>query len=143
MRPILLKGHERSITSLKFNREGDLIFTASKYPTFVVWYTHNGERLGTYEGHTGAVWSIDVDSKFCALKNHSSLFWSTFRSISQIFQQIQFLNHPRTHTKSYYGRRSKLLILMSNLYSILGQYFQTLGRRTWKRNLKLVTQSTR
>jgi len=61
MRPILLKGHERSITSLKFNREGDLIFTASKYPTFVVWYTHNGERLGTYEGHTGAVWSIDVD----------------------------------------------------------------------------------
>jgi len=61
MRPILLKGHERSITWLKYNREGDLIFTTSKHPTFAVWYTDNGERLGTYEGHTGAVWSVDVD----------------------------------------------------------------------------------
>lgn len=121
MRPILLKGHERSITSLKFNREGDLIFTASKYPTFVVWYTHNGERLGTYEGHTGAVWSVDVDSKFCALNNHPSLFWSTFRSISHILQKIQFLNHCRTHAKTCHGRRSKLFILMSNLNSISGQ----------------------
>jgi len=61
MRPILLKGHERSITNVKYNREGDLIFTTSKSPTFAVWYTDNGERLGTYEGHTGAVWSVDVD----------------------------------------------------------------------------------
>lgn len=60
MRPILLKGHERSITSLKYNREGDLIFTASKHPSFAVWYTSNGERLGTYDGHNGAVWSLDV-----------------------------------------------------------------------------------
>jgi len=61
MRPLLLKGHERSITSLRYNREGDLIFTASKHPSFAVWYTSNGERLGTYEGHTGAVWAVDVD----------------------------------------------------------------------------------
>lgn len=61
MRPLLLKGHERSITSLKYNREGDLLFTTSKSPTFAVWYTDNGERLGTYEGHTGAVWMVDVD----------------------------------------------------------------------------------
>jgi len=56
-----LKGHERSITYLKYNREGDLIFTTSKHPSFAVWYTENGERLGTYEGHTGAVWTVDVD----------------------------------------------------------------------------------
>ena len=28
MRPILLKGHERSITCVKYNADGDLIFTA-------------------------------------------------------------------------------------------------------------------
>jgi len=56
-----LKGHERSITHIKYNREGDLIFTTSKHPTFAVWFTENGERLGTFEGHTGAVWSLDVD----------------------------------------------------------------------------------
>jgi len=61
MRPILLKGHERSITCLKYNREGDLIYTTSKHPSFACWRTENGERLGTFDGHTGAVWSVDVD----------------------------------------------------------------------------------
>ena len=28
MRPILLKGHERSITCVKYNMDGDLLFTA-------------------------------------------------------------------------------------------------------------------
>jgi len=61
MRPILLKAHERSITSVKYNKDGDLLFTASKHPSFAVWYSDNGERLGTYHGHNGAVWSVDVD----------------------------------------------------------------------------------
>jgi len=59
--PILLKGHERSITSLKYNSDSDLLFTASKHPSFAVWYADNGERLGTFSGHNGAVWSVDVD----------------------------------------------------------------------------------
>jgi len=63
MRPIALKGHERSITSLKYNREGDLLFSSAKSTAVVVWYSDNGERLGTYDGHTGAVWSVDVDHK--------------------------------------------------------------------------------
>eukprot|EP01112_Ceratiomyxa_fruticulosa_P001569 TRINITY_DN1174_c0_g1_i1.p1 TRINITY_DN1174_c0_g1~~TRINITY_DN1174_c0_g1_i1.p1 ORF type:complete len:324 (-),score=61.91 TRINITY_DN1174_c0_g1_i1:178-1149(-) len=61
MRPILLKGHERSITHLKFNRDGDLLFSTSKATFPCVWYSDNGERLGTYMGHTGAIWSLDVD----------------------------------------------------------------------------------
>jgi len=61
MRPLLLKGHERSITSLKYNREGDLIYTTSKHPSFACWRTENGERLGTFDGHSGAVWSVDID----------------------------------------------------------------------------------
>ena len=34
--PILLKGHERSITTVKYNGDGDLIFTAVKDQTTVV-----------------------------------------------------------------------------------------------------------
>ncbi|KAI0040048.1 WD40 repeat-like protein [Auriscalpium vulgare] len=56
-------GHERSLTQIKFNKEGDLIFTASKDSIVNVWFSHNGERLGTYEGHNGAVWTLDVDSQ--------------------------------------------------------------------------------
>lgn len=60
MRPILLKGHEGPISKLKYNREGDLLFTcARKDKSPCAWYTENGERVGTYEGHEGAVWDID------------------------------------------------------------------------------------
>lgn len=61
MRPLMLQGHERSITQIKYNREGDLLFSCSKDQKPNVWYSLNGERLGTYDGHQGAVWCIDVD----------------------------------------------------------------------------------
>jgi WD40 repeat protein len=54
-------GHERSLTQIKFNSEGDLLFSCSKDHVINVWYTHNGERLGTYDGNNGTVWTVDVD----------------------------------------------------------------------------------
>lgn len=58
-KPLSLNGHERSITKIRYNLEGDLLFSSSKDNTPNVWYTINGERLGTFDGHTGAVWCID------------------------------------------------------------------------------------
>ncbi|URD81892.1 hypothetical protein MUK42_07804 [Musa troglodytarum] len=60
MRPILMKGHERPLTFLKYNREGDLLFSFAKDHTPTVWFADSGERLGTYRGHNGAVWCCDV-----------------------------------------------------------------------------------
>jgi translation initiation factor 3 subunit I len=57
--PILLKGHERSLTQVKYNMDGDLLFTTSKDNKGSVWYSDTGERLGTYGPHFGAVWDID------------------------------------------------------------------------------------
>ncbi|KAK2510098.1 hypothetical protein MC885_007322 [Smutsia gigantea] len=71
-KPILLQGHERSITQIKYNREGDLLFTVAKDPIVNVWYSVNGERLGTYMGHTGAVWCVDADWKQLALLKTNS-----------------------------------------------------------------------
>ena len=45
----------------RYNREGDLLFSVSKDQIICVWFAHNGERLGTYRGHQGAIWTIDVD----------------------------------------------------------------------------------
>ncbi|RMZ90620.1 hypothetical protein DV736_g2148, partial [Chaetothyriales sp. CBS 134916] len=68
MRPVLLQGHERSLTQIKYNKDGDLLFSVAKDKVISVWYTSNGERLGTYQGHLGTVWTVDCspDSKLLA-----------------------------------------------------------------------------
>ncbi|KAJ6721378.1 EUKARYOTIC TRANSLATION INITIATION FACTOR 3 SUBUNIT I [Salix viminalis] len=55
-----MKGHERPLTFLKYNREGDLLVSCAKDHNPTVWFADNGERLGTYRGHNGAVWCCDV-----------------------------------------------------------------------------------
>ncbi|EEC12497.1 serine/threonine kinase receptor-associated protein, putative, partial [Ixodes scapularis] len=61
MKPLMLHGHERAITQIKYNREGDLLFSCAKDHTPNVYYSLNGERLGNFHGHSGAVWCIDVN----------------------------------------------------------------------------------
>lgn len=68
----MLQGHERSLTQIKFNLEGDLLFSCSKDNIINVWFSHNGERLGTYDGNNGTVWTLDVDRAFILLW---FLFW--------------------------------------------------------------------
>ncbi|WVZ14116.1 hypothetical protein V8G54_011682 [Vigna mungo] len=62
MRPILMKGHERPLTFLKYNREGDILFSYAKDHNPTVWFTDNNERLDTYRGHNDIVWCFDVSS---------------------------------------------------------------------------------
>lgn len=47
---------------VKYNREGDLLFTVSKDQDPTVWDASNGQRLGSYEGHKGAVWGCDINN---------------------------------------------------------------------------------
>jgi translation initiation factor 3 subunit I len=72
MRPILLSGHERALQQVKYNADGDLIFSCSKDSIVNVWFSHNGERLGSYSGHNGTVWSVDVDSSSTLLVTGSA-----------------------------------------------------------------------
>lgn len=65
-KPIQLKGHERAITTVKYNADGDLLFTASKDQKPCVWFAETGERLGTFNQHKGSVWDLDPswDSRY-------------------------------------------------------------------------------
>ena len=47
--------------SIRYNLEGDLLFSVAKDSKPTVWYSSNGERLGTFNGHNGAIWCIDVN----------------------------------------------------------------------------------
>ncbi|MCJ1356371.1 MAG: translation initiation factor eIF3 subunit [Icmadophila ericetorum] len=61
MRPILLQGHERALTQVKYTSDGDILFSVAKDQIICAWFTANGERLGTYHGHQGALWTIAID----------------------------------------------------------------------------------
>mmetsp|Transcript_12824 Transcript_12824/g.17730 ORF Transcript_12824/g.17730 Transcript_12824/m.17730 type:complete len:336 (+) Transcript_12824:40-1047(+) len=63
IRPIIMKGHTRPITQVRYNYDGDLIFSSSKDKVVTCWRSDTGDRLGTYDGHKGAIYSLDVDRK--------------------------------------------------------------------------------
>lgn len=66
MRPLVLNFHERPLTQVKLNLEGDLLLTASKDGKVCLVRTSTGERLGSYniretEGSkAAAVFSVDI-----------------------------------------------------------------------------------
>ena len=49
------------IDSDRYNRDGDILFSTAKDQVICAWFANNGERLGTYHGHQGALWTVDVD----------------------------------------------------------------------------------
>jgi hypothetical protein len=60
MRPILLSGHERALTQVKYNADGDLIFSVSKDHVVCAWCmytptpTGHGRETDIVYGHTTA-----------------------------------------------------------------------------------------
>jgi len=55
-----LHGHERPVTYITWNRENNLLFTCSKDKIVCVWSFPDGEMLGSYKGHAGAVWACSA-----------------------------------------------------------------------------------
>jgi translation initiation factor 3 subunit I len=108
----LLQGHERSITQIKYNREGDLIFSSAKDKKPNVWFSLNGERLGTYNGHNGAVWCIDIDWQTVNFMSGSAdntcKIWDA--RTAQVKHTFATANPVRTCGFSYSGN----LIMYSN-----------------------------
>jgi translation initiation factor 3 subunit I len=58
---INMRHHDRPITDIQFNKDGDLLFTASKEKIFFA-CNMNGEVVANYDGHSGAINSITVSN---------------------------------------------------------------------------------
>lgn len=56
----VLRGHERPVTFIMWNRDCNLLFTCGKDKVVCVWSFPEGECLGNYVGHQGAVWACSV-----------------------------------------------------------------------------------
>lgn len=60
MRPFVCGGHTRPVTCLKYNREGDLLVSCARDKEVCLWFQETGERIGTYKGHDGSVYTCDI-----------------------------------------------------------------------------------
>ena len=60
MRPLVLKGHSKPIKDLQFNKDNDLLFSASTDRFITLWSSEYGERIGTYL-HDAAVYTMSID----------------------------------------------------------------------------------
>ena len=60
------------MNQIKFNRDGDLLFSVAKDKIVCAWWSANGERLGTYNGHQGAIWTVDVSPNTILLATGSA-----------------------------------------------------------------------
>ena len=58
-----MHGHERAITYLKYSPDGDVFFSAAKDYDPIMWRASNGERIGVFKGHSGAVFQLDTTSR--------------------------------------------------------------------------------
>ena len=67
MKPLVLKGHSKPIKDLQFNKDNDLLFSASTDRLITLWSSEYGERIGTYL-HDAAVYTMSIDdqSKYLA-----------------------------------------------------------------------------
>lgn len=105
MRPLALKGHDRALTRVRFNREGDILFSAAKNKSPCIWFTENGERLGTYDGHNGVVWDLDVswDTKTLATASgdNSVKIWNS--ETGDCLHTLQTPTPARSVSISYSG----------------------------------------
>lgn len=87
---INVKCHERPITDLKFNKDGDLLFTSSKDSTCTVIHT-DGTPLGTYSGHDGSIFTISLSDTSKQMLSGSAdqtvIHWDieTGKNINQTF----------------------------------------------------------
>lgn len=61
--PIVLNAHTKPITLVKFNDEGDILFTSAKDNVIIAWKASNLQLIGSYVKHTAAIASFDVSCK--------------------------------------------------------------------------------
>lgn len=94
MRPYLLNLHERPLTLIKFNHDGDFFLTCAKDGEVCLIRTDNCERVGTYHpigDKAGAIFAVDVTfdcSYVVTASADGKLVYYTFQG-----EQVAVLNH--------------------------------------------------
>ena len=71
MRPYILQGHTRPLNQVSYTHDGDFVITCGKDSNVNLWWSDNGERAGTFNGHNGSVWTTDTNTDSSVLMTGS------------------------------------------------------------------------
>jgi len=129
MKPIILQGHSRPIRDIKFNKEGDLLFTGSNDRLVTLWASETGERIGTYY-HSAAVINLAVtlDSRILISGDATGglYFWEV--NTGTLLRKLEMdatysvryvdLSHGDQNICLAYGGRTKDAKSLVDVYSI-------------------------
>lgn len=113
---ISLHHHKRPITDLQFNRDGDILLTASKDPDIFL-CNLQGEALGVYEGHEGSVNSISVSSDTRLLSSGSSDRRFILWDVETGKEQASMLFRSSVKHVFFYPHSTYLLVSCDDSYS--------------------------
>ena len=102
MKPLVLKGHSMPITELKFNKDNDLLFSASKDRFITLWSSEYGERIGTYQ-HSAAVYTMDIDdnSKYLISSDSTGYIYIWEASNGETIHKFAIDKLPLVHSINF------------------------------------------
>jgi translation initiation factor 3 subunit I len=102
MKPLVLKGHSMPITSLQFNKDNDLLFSASKDRFITLWSSEYGERIGTYS-HSAAVYAMNVDdeSKYLISSDSTGFVYIWEASSGENIHKFSLKGLPLVHSVNF------------------------------------------
>ena len=102
MKPLVLKGHSKPIKDLQFNKDNDLLFSASTDRLITLWSSEYGERIGTYL-HDAAVYtmSIDDESKYLMSGDSTGCVYLWEASTGTLVNKLLMPNVPSIRSVNF------------------------------------------
>ena len=102
MKPLVLKGHSKPIKDLQFNKDNDLLFSASTDRLITLWSSEYGERIGTYL-HDAAVYTMSIDdqSKYLASGDSTGCVYIWEASNGTLIHKLLMPNVPSIRSVNF------------------------------------------
>lgn len=125
MIPIVIKGHERPLSQVRYNRDGDLLISTARDRVVSVWFSENGERLGTLGPHGGSVMTVDIDNESTFVVTGSAEYALHFWNLKtgEHISAITLKATPRFVQLHPHGKQNKLLVIQDEQMGQISSIF--------------------
>jgi translation initiation factor 3 subunit I len=112
MKPLLLQGHSRPIRYVKFNDNGDVLYTASADRTIMSWNSLTGEKLKVYN-HSAAVNTLvlTTDGQFLISGDNTGTIYIWEIKTGQINRKVENANLQSVRSLDLGANDSLLMVV--------------------------------